>query len=98
EHVRRYIQEDLGIPEQMAYGASSGSDNIHEELSIDAVLSVVDPEYIRWEQRVAAGRASINGVSIANLAELQDLGRKIIDFRTKLTVDAIQAFRARPRP
>jgi creatinine amidohydrolase/Fe(II)-dependent formamide hydrolase-like protein len=97
EKVRQYIQEELKIPEEMEYGASSGSSGIHEELSIDAVMSVIDPTSIRHEQRVKAGRATINGVSIASLPELQELGRKIIAFRTKLTVDAIQAYRAQQR-
>jgi creatinine amidohydrolase len=95
--IRRYIQEELGIPEQMEYTASSGSDNIHEELSIDAVMSVIDPVSIRHPQRVAAGRASINGVDISDLAWLQDLGRKIIQRRTEITLEAIQAFRASRR-
>ena len=97
EQVRRYIQEELGIPEEMEYTASSGSDGIHEELSIDAIMSVIDPESIRYEQRVAAGRASINGISLEPLSELQELGRKIIAYRTSLTVEAIQAFRAGSR-
>jgi creatinine amidohydrolase/Fe(II)-dependent formamide hydrolase-like protein len=97
EKVRRYIQEDLKIPEQMEYTASSGSDNIHEELSIDAVMSVIDPSSIRFDQRVKAGRASINGVSLEPLAKTQELGRKIIEYRTKLTVEAIQRFRAQQK-
>ncbi len=92
--VRQYMQEELGIPEEMEYGASSGSDGIHEELSIDAIMSVIDPSSIRFEQRVAAGRATINGISLEPLSELQELGRKIIEYRTALTVEAIQAFRA----
>jgi creatinine amidohydrolase/Fe(II)-dependent formamide hydrolase-like protein len=92
--VRQYIQEELGIPEEMEYQASSGSDGIHEELSIDAIMSVIDPTSIRYEQRVAAGRATINGISLEPLEETQALGRKIIEFRTGLTVDAIEAFRA----
>ena len=97
EKVRQFIQEDLKIPAQMEYSASSGSDNIHEELSIDAVMSVIDPSSIRFEQRVKAGRASINGVSLEPLAKTQELGRKIIEFRTKLTVEAIQKLRAQQR-
>lgn len=92
--VRQYIQEELGIPEEMEYNASSGSDGIHEELSIAAIMSVIDPSSIRYDQRVAAGRASINGISLEPLEQTQELGRKIIDFRTKLTVEAIQAARA----
>lgn len=92
--VREYIQETLGIPEEMEYTASQGSDGIHEELSISSIMSVIDPMSIRFNQRVGAGRASINGISLEPLSETQALGRKIIDFRTKITVDAIQALRA----
>jgi creatinine amidohydrolase/Fe(II)-dependent formamide hydrolase-like protein len=95
--VRQYIQEELGIPEEMEYEASSGSDGIHEELSIDAIMSVIDPTSIRYEQRVAAGRGSINGISLEPLAQTQALGRKIIAYRTQLTVEAIEAFRASQR-
>lgn len=94
EQVRRYIQEDLGIPEGIEYTASRGSDGIHDELSITSIMSVVDPTSIRHEQRLAAGLASINGISIESLEETQELGRKVMEFRTKLTVDAIRAFRA----
>lgn len=94
DKVRQYIQETLGIPEEMEYTASRGSDGIHEELSIASVMSVLDPTTIRFNQRVKAGRASINGISLEPLEQTQELGRKIIAFRTKLTVDAIQAYRA----
>ncbi len=92
--VRQYIQEDLGIPEEMEYNASSGSDGIHEELSITSIMSVIDPTSIRFEQRVAAGRASINGISLEPLSQTQELGRKLIQLRTQITLDAIQALRA----
>lgn len=94
DQVRQYIQETLGIPEEMEYTASQGSDGIHEELSISSVMSVVDPTSIRYEQRVKAGRASINGISLEPLSRTQELGRKVIEFRTNITVDAIQALRA----
>jgi len=92
--VRQYIQEELGIAEEIEYDASRGSDGIHEELSITSIMSVIDPTSIRFDQRVKAGRASINGISLEPLAEIQALGRKLIEYRTRLTVDAIQAFRA----
>ena len=93
DKVRQYIQETLGIPEEMEYQASSGSDGIHEELSITSVMSVIDPTSIRFDQRVEAGRASINGISLLPLSDTQSLGRMVIDFRTRLTVEAIQALR-----
>lgn len=92
--VRQYIQEELGIPEQMEYEASRGSDGIHDELSITSILSVHDPEVIRHEQRMDAGLASINGIDISDLAWTQELGRKVVAFRTGLTLDAIRELRA----
>lgn len=94
DQVRQFIQEDLGIPEEIEYTASRGSDGIHDELSITSVMSVLDPETVRYHQRTAAGLASINGISLVPLEQTQALGRRIIQFRTQLTVDAIQAFRA----
>jgi creatinine amidohydrolase len=94
DKVRQYIQEELNIPEEMEYAASSGSDGIHEELSITSIMSVIDPMSIRFNQRVGAGRASINGISLEPLSETQELGRKLIDFRTNITVEAIQALRS----
>jgi creatinine amidohydrolase/Fe(II)-dependent formamide hydrolase-like protein len=94
EQVRQYIQEDLGIPEQMEYGASRGSDGIHDELSITSILSLYDPEVVRHDQRLAADLASINGIDISDLEWTQELGRKVVAFRTGLTVDAIREFRS----
>jgi len=96
DKVRQYIQETLGIPEEMEYQASSGSDGIHEELSITSVMSVIDPTSIRFDQRVEAGRASINGISLLPLSDTQALGKMVIDFRTRLTVEAIKALRVGP--
>jgi hypothetical protein len=93
-HVQPYIQNELKIPEQIRIGASQGSSGLHEELSIDATMALVDPQSIRFEQRVKAGQAEINGIKFESLAWLQDLGRKIADLRTTITVNAINAYRA----
>ena len=41
-------------------GASNGSDGIHEEYGIDAIMALYDPKTIRIEQRTKAKRATIN--------------------------------------
>lgn len=98
-HVQPFIQNELKIPEQIRIGASSGSSGLHEELAIDATLSLVDPQTIRFEQRVKAGQAEINGIKFESLAWLQDLGRKIADLRVRVTIDAITAYRETlPKP
>lgn len=97
--VQPFIQNDLKIPEQIKIGASTGSSGLHEELGIDATLSVVDPQSLRYEQRVKAGEAEINGVKFQSLKWLQGIGKQIAELRTKVTVDAINAYRATlPKP
>lgn len=96
-HVQPFIQHELKIPEQIRIGASTGSSGLHEELSIDATMALVDPVSIRYPQRVKAGQDEINGVKFESLEWLQEIGRKVAELRTRLTVEAIEAFRATRR-
>ena len=97
--VQPYIQNELKIPEQIRIGASQGSSGLHEELGIDATLALADPQAIRFEQRVKAGQAEINGIKFESLAWLQDIGRKVANVRVTATVNAISAYRATlPKP
>jgi creatinine amidohydrolase/Fe(II)-dependent formamide hydrolase-like protein len=86
--VQKLIQES-GIPEQIKIGASNGSDGIHEEYGIDALMALYDPATIRIEQRKKANRATINGVSLVPMEKTIAMGKKIVELRTRLTVDAI---------
>ncbi len=93
-HVQPYIQNELKIPEGIRIGASSGTSGLHEELGIDATMALLDPQSIRFEQRVKAGTAEINGIKFESLAWLQDIGRKVADVRVTTTINAINAYRA----
>jgi len=86
--AQKMIQSS-GIPEQITIGASQGSDGLHEELAIDALMAQYDPETIRLDQRTKAKRATINGVDLLPLNKTLELAKKIVELRTKLTVDAI---------
>ncbi len=82
--LRRYMEEELGVVEPVNEG-------FHDELSITALMMLVDPATVRYEERVKAGRASINGVSITPKEETIELGRQLLEFRTRRTVEAIRA-------
>jgi creatinine amidohydrolase/Fe(II)-dependent formamide hydrolase-like protein len=86
--VQKLVQ-DNGIAEQIKPGASSGSDGIHDEYGIDALMALYDPDSIRIEQRKKANRTTINGVSLLPMEKTLEMGKKIVELRTKLTVDAI---------
>jgi creatinine amidohydrolase len=93
--VQKLIQAS-GIPEKIEIGASNGSDGIHEEYGIDALMALADPKTIRIEQRTKAKRATINGVSLLPLEKTLAMGKRIVELRTKLTVDAIQKAMTKP--
>ena len=54
-------------------------------------MMVTDPTTVRYEQRVAAGKATINGLSIAPKEETIAIGKKLMQFRVDQTVKAINA-------
>ena len=78
-----YTQRELGV-------AQSGNDGYHDDIWVTAMMMVTDPDQVRFSQRVNAGLASINGVSITPLKDTIELGRKMIEFRAEYTARAIQ--------
>jgi creatinine amidohydrolase/Fe(II)-dependent formamide hydrolase-like protein len=86
--VQKMLQAS-GIAEKIEIGASQGSDQIHEEYGIDALMALYDPKTIRIDERTKANRATINGVSLLPMSKTLEMGKKIVELRAKLTVDAI---------
>src|SRR4026209_1874250 len=65
-------------------------DSLHDDPGITMNMMVTDPSSVRWEQRVKAGKATINGVSIADKAKALETGRKIVEMRATSTAAAIK--------
>ena len=65
-------------------------DNLHDDPGITMNMFITDPQSVRWEQRVKAGKATINGVSIADKAKTLETAKKIVDMRATNTVAAIK--------
>lgn len=65
-------------------------DGLHDSVGITLNIMANHPEEIRWEERVAAGKASLAGVSFEDKEASLKLAHEIIAFRTKVTVDAIK--------
>ena len=65
-------------------------DALHDDPGITLNMLVTDPSSVRWEQRVKAGKATIDGVSIADKAKALEIGRKIVDMRATRTADLIR--------
>jgi creatinine amidohydrolase/Fe(II)-dependent formamide hydrolase-like protein len=65
-------------------------DGLHDDPGITLNMMATDPDSVRYEQRVKAGLATINGVSIADLDRSLELARKIVDMRSTNTANAIK--------
>lgn len=83
EKVFEWMESDLGIREPI-------NDGIHDDYVITSIMMANDPTTVRHEQRVAAGLASINGLSIEDKEKTRDIGRKLLGFRVAQTVAAIR--------
>jgi creatinine amidohydrolase len=65
-------------------------DNLHDDPGIALNMFITDPDSIRWAQRVKAGKATIDGASLADKAKNTEVAKKIVEFRATNTVAAIQ--------
>ena len=52
-------------------------------------MALTDPKLIRAEQRIKAGKFSINKVEIGSVAKMIENGRKLLEYRAKISADAI---------
>jgi creatinine amidohydrolase/Fe(II)-dependent formamide hydrolase-like protein len=89
-HVQEYY-DYAGVANYMkSHGIVDGaSDNLHDDPIITLNMYITDPNTVRYEQRVKAGKATINGVSIADKKKDLELASEIVAFRASTTVDAI---------
>ena len=73
----------LGIPKTIDEG-------IHDDYSVNSIIATVDPEKIRLKQRQDAGKASINGQTLLPIETTIANGKKLVEIRANLTVEAIK--------
>jgi hypothetical protein len=81
--VGRYM-EFRGFPEQTA------NDGLHDDPIISLNMFITDPFSVRYEGRVKAGKAVINGVSIADRVQNVEWAREIVAFRADHTARYIR--------
>ena len=82
--VLQYMEEELGYVE-------TTDDGHHDDFYITSLMMVIDPTSVRYHQRVEAGLATINGLSIAPINQALEVGRRLMEFRVDVTIKAIKA-------
>ena len=83
EETEKFTERQLGV-------AESRHDGYHDDIWVTAMMMVTDPDQVRFAQRVDAGLASINGVSIVPMEEIIELGKKMVEFRAEFTANEIR--------
>src|SRR5688572_15030374 len=81
--VRDFVINTLGIPEKQSEG-------VHDEYGLSAVMMAADPKIILFDERVKAKKATINSISLEPKAKTIENGKKIVEFRANVAVEAIK--------
>jgi creatinine amidohydrolase len=89
--VLAFQRDELGIDEDPRL------EGLHDDYYITSIIMNDDPRHVRYDERVAAGMASINGIDITPREKTIWHGRQLIDFRTEVTVAAMEAAIAEQR-
>lgn len=89
-HIQEYYDYN-GVTEHMkTKGMVEGaSDGLHDDAVISLNIFADDPKAIRLDERIKAGKASINGISLADKKKNAALAKEIIEFRATKTIEAI---------
>ncbi len=98
-HVAEYY-DYAGVAKYMTeHGIVDGkSDSLHDDPIISLNMFNTNPDTIRYDARVKAGKATINGVNIADKAKNAQLAKQIVEFRATTTVAAINRLIAARKP
>ncbi|MEJ2538826.1 MAG: creatininase family protein [Gemmatimonadota bacterium] len=78
-----FMRDELGIEE-------TENDGFHDFYWITVQQMVTDPATVRYDERVEAGLAHINGLSIAPKEEAVEVGKRILEWRADTTARAIR--------
>ncbi len=84
DDVVTYQRDVLGVDEDPRL------EGLHDDYYITSIIMNDDPQHVRLEQRIDAGKASINGISILPAEKTIEHGRRLVEFRTDVTVSAIR--------
>jgi creatinine amidohydrolase len=90
-HIQEYYDyasvakhmEQFGVNQTVAEG-------LHDDPEISLNMFIDDPKSIRYDERAKAKLLTINGVSLADRKKATTWAKQIVEFRTKVTVDAIE--------
>ncbi len=75
---------------QLPDEATAFRNNIHTDLHYESIMAVIDPHLVRAGARFENGKYEVHGVEIDSESELVELGWKLIEYRTEITINAMR--------
>jgi creatinine amidohydrolase len=90
----RFIPEYYDYPgtykwADQAFGWDERVEGLHDDPIITTTMMTVNPDLVRIKERQAKGKASINGISLVPIDKAIAAGKRIVDHRAEVTVEAI---------
>ena len=86
ESVSKWLEEQ---------GIHETDEGLHDDFAITATMMAVDPDSVRTQQRIAADKFRINGISLAPIEKTIEWGKKIVEFRAEATANAYRKTRTK---
>jgi creatinine amidohydrolase len=66
------------------------ADGMHDDPAITLNMFIDDPNSVRYDARVKANKATIDGVSLTDRAKITAAAKQVVEFRATKTVEAIK--------
>ncbi len=101
-HIGEYYTAPPGTPNVLrqlgVVKDGQVDDGLHDSPGITLNMMLTDPASVRWAERVTAGKATINGVSIENKERALAWAKQIVDARAERTAALIRTAIASTAP
>ena len=84
-----FLKDELEIFQQPDECVATRNE-YHDDYHYSSIMATVDPKTIRADQRAAAGLLSINGVDLSPLERTVENGRRLVEYRARITARAVR--------
>lgn len=94
-----YIPEYFDEPDLARWAKEQGikenEEYIHDDFTVTATMMTVDPNSVRMQERLSAGRFHINKIDLSPAEKTVEWGRRVVNYRAQRTVDAVRRLTAK---
>ena len=80
--VKKHLEEKMGLK-------PGKSDGLHDDPEITYNMMIDDPNSVRLDARIKAGKATIDSVSLKDKKKNMEYAKAVVEFRTQVTIDAM---------